>query len=196
MSGIDGGVPLSDREAAFEDRISGLMDRVGQTGWIFGGGDNMAEETTSVGFSLEPGLCVVAPDVVASLLPIRDDEGNLYAGYYVDTNEEDGVSVGYDGPVDSRFERVIDAMVNLAKTPEDIEAEKAANIGRHVIRAANDRDPVFIVEGRHIIAAVVPTSFSNLVMRMVETNPDIKRAFEEAQAEVQIERADSETLEV
>lgn len=187
MTGPDGGVPLSDREAAYDARITALMDRVGQTEWVFAGGDNFKAETTSVGFCLDPAYCVVAPEAAAFLLPIWDDEGNLYDGYNVDTDEEVGVTVDYEGPLDAKFERVVDAMVALAKTPEAIEADKAAKLGEQVVKIVAGSEPAFIRKGRTIVAMVVPTTTRDLIKRIAETDPTFKQALSEAQAEAQNE---------
>ena len=107
----------------FSEEVSKLCDRLGEVGWVFGGGENPQARTLNIGFGLPEHL---APrgETVFLHLPIRDEEGSLYPGYEFSLDEETGEpGMGYSGPLDGRFKQVVDAMVEVAQPPKDEQQE-------------------------------------------------------------------------
>lgn len=102
----------------FSEEVSKLCDRLGEVGWVFGGGENPQARTLNIGFGL-PDHLAPRGETVFLHLPIRDEEGSLYPGYEFSLDEETGApGMGYEGPLDDRFKQVVDAMVEVAKPAE------------------------------------------------------------------------------
>jgi hypothetical protein len=110
---------LADLEfQAFDKEFGDTLDRLGEAGWVFGGGGSPDGHTIGLGFSL-PEHLAARRETVFLELPIRDEEGNLYPGYELGFDEDSGdPGMGYEGPFDDRFKQVVDAMVKVAQPPE------------------------------------------------------------------------------
>lgn len=106
-------------EALDEVRFDALLEKLGEAGWQFGGGGN--PQTGDIGLGM-----VVDPDSGRSFteeelrdkLPVLDDSGEPLEGFNVGTDEDGLAFVEYEGPVDDRFERFVDAAAALLSPAE------------------------------------------------------------------------------
>jgi hypothetical protein len=104
---------------AFDDRVNATLERLGESGWVLGGGYD-SSQVLGFGFDLVPDYLRDSVEEAALALrggfgdPIRDEEGELVDGFWAGTDEETGhLSAEYRGPADERFERVVDAMIDI-----------------------------------------------------------------------------------
>lgn len=106
-------------ESYFEAKEIELLDRLGAAGYTFGGGADVETGTTHIGIGLDTEVARVTLEEALAALPITDDNGEILEGYEVGSNEDTGqFELGYDGPLDERFEQVVSALVQLAQPGE------------------------------------------------------------------------------
>lgn len=119
MPGSKDGSQQGGWETGFEAKEIELLDKLGAAGYTFGGGSDIGAGTTSIGIGLDPEIRRITAEEALAALPIANDDGEIVEGYDIGTNEGTGqFELGYDGPLDNRFEAVVNALVRLVNPEE------------------------------------------------------------------------------
>lgn len=125
------GVELTDAQKAFEAKIDSMFGRLAEAGWISGGGCDLTTFHIGLGCNFDPGIKMLRSDDVLPKLPVKDGGGRFLPGFEVDDDPDTGtVYLGYEGPFDETFERVVDALVAVGNGNMESLTELDGEIGR------------------------------------------------------------------
>jgi hypothetical protein len=101
-----------------DERLEGMLERLGEAGWAFGGGGNPQTGEIGIGFVVDHvSGRVVSEDELRAGLPVVDDDGELLDGFNVGTTDGEAY-VEYEGLIDDRFEQFVDAAVAFLAASE------------------------------------------------------------------------------